>query len=490
MNHPCGGSCVIRAPPLAGVESSGLRSTMRTTRTHNAGAGESLTQTGSFLGTPDYVAPEQIFNQGAIDIRADIYSLGCTFYHLLSGQAPFSGPEYNSYPAKLLGHAEREPASLDSSLSDIPEEVRRIVARMMAKDREERFSDPLELAQALEPYCDAKSLDLVAASSGETNQARARSNSRGSRSHAGSIKPSRELLWITVGSAVVLAAVAALIYRGWSAAHSITKDTDNQAKMQRSTMDPRGPAELERSEATARISADTDAISESAQGLAPTTGVVLDESKKLNEIAGEIADSNRVIAENTGNIALTLEQMQSQFGEVSSRLNEAPKTPTAWYANALLHAKSGNAIEARRAYLEFFGLDVNAVDPYASFATLLRLQEGMAGARETFAGIPGDPTLPSRRLAAISLQPPDARRGLLAELVEQEPKFGPAFYALSETYADEFGSNLSLLEQLAKKKAIEAYLSAHDNGQVLKYYLDQSKAATDLERAKSARRLG
>src|SRR5262249_13617316 len=60
-----------------------------------------LTQVGSVMGTPDFIAPEQARNSHTCDVRADLYSLGCTFYYLLSGQVPF--PK-GTLTEKLLQH--------------------------------------------------------------------------------------------------------------------------------------------------------------------------------------------------------------------------------------------------------------------------------------------------------------------------------------------------------------------------------------------------
>src|SRR5262249_56928293 len=70
------------------------------------GAVERLTDSHHAMGTADYMAPEQGLDSHAVNIRADIYSLGCTLYKLLSGRPPFCGPAYSSRFQKMLGHAQ------------------------------------------------------------------------------------------------------------------------------------------------------------------------------------------------------------------------------------------------------------------------------------------------------------------------------------------------------------------------------------------------
>lgn len=104
-------------------------------------AGQSVTQ-----GTPDYMAPEQALDFHAADIRSDIYSLGCTFYFLLTGQPPFSG---RSLAEKLMKHQQAEPTAVQSMRSDIPGALVPILAKMLAKRPEERFQTPGEVAAAV-----------------------------------------------------------------------------------------------------------------------------------------------------------------------------------------------------------------------------------------------------------------------------------------------------------------------------------------------------
>src|SRR5205085_8366906 len=95
-----------------------------------------LTQSGVTLGTFNYISPEQALEPREADVRSDIYSLGCTFYHMLTGQPPV--PEGTA--AKKLHHQQHvapiDPRQLNT---DIPDEVAALLARMMAKDPVQRF---------------------------------------------------------------------------------------------------------------------------------------------------------------------------------------------------------------------------------------------------------------------------------------------------------------------------------------------------------------
>src|SRR5207244_442390 len=99
---------------------------------------------------PDFLAPEQARNSRAVDIRADLYSLGCTFYFLLAGRVPFRA---TSVAEVLVKHQLEEPVSLEEVRPDAPPAVRSIIRRLMAKNPEDRFQTPAEVAQALEPLC-------------------------------------------------------------------------------------------------------------------------------------------------------------------------------------------------------------------------------------------------------------------------------------------------------------------------------------------------
>lgn len=120
---------------------------------------DDLTHTGQIIGTFDYMAPEQSDNSRGVDIRADIYSLGCTLFALVAGAPPFSGEAYRSVRGKLKAHAETPPPNLHSIDPELPERFAAVTSRMLAKRPEDRYATPLDVATALAPF--AKGADLL-----------------------------------------------------------------------------------------------------------------------------------------------------------------------------------------------------------------------------------------------------------------------------------------------------------------------------------------
>jgi serine/threonine protein kinase len=108
-----------------------------------------LTGEGVLLGTPDYLAPEQARDPRNIDVRADIYSLGCTLYHLLTGQPPF--PDKNILN-QMIRHATETPKPLQDFIPTLPEGLSQIVNWMMAKQPDKRYPTPARAAQALDAF--------------------------------------------------------------------------------------------------------------------------------------------------------------------------------------------------------------------------------------------------------------------------------------------------------------------------------------------------
>jgi serine/threonine protein kinase/WD40 repeat protein len=120
----------------------------------NAATQAELTGTGAVLGTVDYMAPEQAVDTKHADARADIYSLGCTLYYLLSGKAAYEG---DTLMAKLLAHRE---APLPSLGDNVPEQVQAVFRKMAAKRIADRYQTMSEVVTALEAYSSGQQTSL------------------------------------------------------------------------------------------------------------------------------------------------------------------------------------------------------------------------------------------------------------------------------------------------------------------------------------------
>ena len=105
-----------------------------------------VTRDGATVGTFDYLSPEQARHSRSVDTRADLYSLGCSLYHMLAGRVPFPMP---SLPEKLYAHQALEPDALPEG---VPEGVSAVVRRLMAKAPGDRYQRPAEVARDLEPF--------------------------------------------------------------------------------------------------------------------------------------------------------------------------------------------------------------------------------------------------------------------------------------------------------------------------------------------------
>jgi serine/threonine protein kinase len=114
-----------------------------------SGSRSGLTEYDAYMGTPEYSAPEQALDAAKADIRADIYSLGCTLYCLLAGRPPF---REDTAMKTALAHIEKQPQPLTELRPDVPERLWRVIARLLAKEPKLRYQKPSEVMLALAPF--------------------------------------------------------------------------------------------------------------------------------------------------------------------------------------------------------------------------------------------------------------------------------------------------------------------------------------------------
>ncbi len=183
---------------------------------------DGLTLDRHVLGTVDFMAPEQAFDSHQVDIRADLYSLGCTLYYLLCGQAPFSGPEFPTALKKLLAHSQGAPPSIKDRRPDAPKKLDALGRQLMAKSPEDRPDNPatvLHDLKSLTSKCDLKQLVAAGISGGASSGAipvvkLARPSSRHrSKSKLGSALGGRARWLTAIIAAIGLAILAATFPR-------------------------------------------------------------------------------------------------------------------------------------------------------------------------------------------------------------------------------------------------------------------------------------
>jgi serine/threonine-protein kinase len=196
-----------------------------------------LTREGSVMGTPDYMAPEQTLDSHDVDIRADLYSLGCTLYFLLAARVPFPG---GSLGQKIAKHQMKEAAPVESLRPEVPPAVAAVVRRLMAKRPEDRHQTPGQLAAALEDMKSprpvaVRAVPVAVPAAAETHAEWATAVASTGQTAA----PPRRLLrlWPVAAGGVFLVLASALLLvlllRGGPAAGTTAKTTQAAAATQR-----------------------------------------------------------------------------------------------------------------------------------------------------------------------------------------------------------------------------------------------------------------
>ncbi|HEY7315917.1 MAG TPA: bifunctional serine/threonine-protein kinase/formylglycine-generating enzyme family protein [Gemmataceae bacterium] len=169
-----------------------------------------MTESGIIMGTPDFLAPEQARRAHDVDIRADLYSLGCTFYFLLTGRVPFPG---GTLGEKIAHHLLDEPIPVQRLRPDVPPRFAAVVRKLMVKQPEQRYQSPAEVAKVLAQGGEPISAARVASESENTvpDWAEVVDPDKTVAYEPIHHQPSprrRGLFWLLVGTAAALAGLA------------------------------------------------------------------------------------------------------------------------------------------------------------------------------------------------------------------------------------------------------------------------------------------
>ncbi|MFO0668433.1 MAG: serine/threonine-protein kinase [Polyangiaceae bacterium] len=120
----------------------------------------SLTQTNSALGTPLYMSPEQAKSPRDVDLRSDLYSVGCILYELLTGHTPHTS-ESGELTEILFKLFTQDPTPIQNLRQDLPAGLAEVVHKGLARERDNRYSTALEFAEGLAPFADERSAQVI-----------------------------------------------------------------------------------------------------------------------------------------------------------------------------------------------------------------------------------------------------------------------------------------------------------------------------------------
>lgn len=178
----------------------------------------------------------------------------------------------------------------------------------------------------------------------------------------------------------------------------------------------------------------------------------------------------------------------AEFAELTGRGNiiEEPATPQDFYANARLYELRGDFLNARQSYLGLFNFDLDYVDPHYRFQTFLKVQEGRAGAREIYNELVDmKPADASRAFAAALLLDAPQRIQRLEEHIAAHPDFAPAYYELSRDFSQARLGSQTLADQRRERELLTRFMELEEDGQFLRYFIDQQMAADEIEDART-----
>ena len=216
-----------------------------------------------------------------------------------------------------------------------------------------------------------------------------------------------------------------------------------------------------------------EAVKQTTETLAAGQAQQQAQTEKLQATTEQIAGSIDTIAKGFAALA-------AQGGALAE-----PKRPDEFYHNARVYELSGDMLNARRSYLAFAGFDVDAIDPYTRFATLLRVQDGKAGAREVFGALADKGKALSVKLVHI-LQFDDVQRlDKLNAFIAANADFAPGYFLLGQEFSEDRLGAQTLADKRNEAKALTKFVSYEKDGGLLKYFVDQTQLADWLDRSRS-----
>jgi uncharacterized protein DUF4062 len=176
----------------------------------------------------------------------------------------------------------------------------------------------------------------------------------------------------------------------------------------------------------------------------------------------------------------TLDKIADRFEALASNggIIQNAKTPEEHYHNARIQELGGNFSAARKEYSEYLVSNLEAIDPWMSYETMLKSAEGKAGAAEAmrYFGDKLKPPTVSYQTAMAMLEDGEARINKLTALADQHPDFGPLAWLISQEYSEERKGEQTIADKRAEKEWLEKFRAANAAGKFEKYFIDKKEA--------------
>jgi hypothetical protein len=214
--------------------------------------------------------------------------------------------------------------------------------------------------------------------------------------------------------------------------------------------------------------------------------------KKVDAVKADttvIREDSSATRKDTARIAASVEEIAKRFDSLTGTGGVIPNanTPEAHYHNARIHELGGNFSAARKEYTEFLAANLNVIDPWQSYATMLKAQEGRAGALETirYIGDKLEPKTLSYQTTLALLEEGDNRINKLQALATLNPEFGPLAWLLSQEYSEAKKGDQTIADKTAERQWLEKFRAAHANGRFDRYFLDKREAQKWVDNAEA-----
>ena len=237
-------------------------------------------------------------------------------------------------------------------------------------------------------------------------------------------------------------------------------------------------------EDTSQIKQDTANIKETTERTEKNVSEIKTAAEQTSKATREIAETVQTSSEK---IADSLEQIQNSFKNLvqSGGIIANAERPEQFYYNARVYEQRGDYGNARRSYNEYFKFNLDFLDPHLRYQTFLKVQEGRQGALEIYRAMVSNFPSVSAEMALSLLESQDTREEKLRKFVKAHPYYSPAYYFLANQYSKQVVGEQTLDDKLQERDLLSKLLTHHEDGNFVKYFVDNAYAASLLDDSKT-----